>query len=135
MKRPGLLVKWLITAALLLVQIHICQAAYVLPTGRTCLVCPKIEEDGHTQAQIAAKDQHGDCHDCCELRECDDAGKVKAKIAPPILSLAMALPIALLTVPVIQELEERVTTYYIEGCPPTGPPSSTRSRAPPLQLS
>lgn len=121
---------------LLVVQIHICQANYILPGGEVCEVCPKIAAcDTSADAYVLTSSDHGDCHDCCQLQACDDSSSVKAPVASaPILSLDLDIPflpaISIQTV----EIETLTTHFFLEGAPPTGPPSPHRSRAPPFQL-
>lgn len=118
---------------LLLVQLHLCQAEYVLPGGETCFTCPMLSDDHDVSdtAQLASG-AHGDCHDCCELRPCEDDGKVKAALAPvSVANLVLALPPALPLAEIPSFEEPRVEFEFLAGCPSTGPPASASPRAPP----
>lgn len=123
----------LVAILLLFVQLHLCQAEYVLPGGEKCYTCVALDEADHGHAPLQVSEgEHGDCHDCCEIRPCDEGGKNEATVVPTSQNvLLMALPTALpnLVVPTVDE--PYVTFVYLAGCPPTGPPTESRSRAPP----
>lgn len=132
-KSAGIVAKWLMGLLLLFVQLHICQAEYTLPGGETCFTCPTLDQDDHIGTQVELSSQkHGDCHDCCEVKPCDEGGKDTAALAQALqFNLVFALPP---TIPTINFLliEEPVAEFeFLEGCPPTGPPATSKSRAPP----
>lgn len=133
-KSAGIVAKWLMGLLLLFVQLHFCQPEYTLPGGETCFTCPTLDQDDHdgTQVEFSAA-KHGDCHDCCEIRPCDESGKEKAAVAQTFqFHLALALPsdLPLLT---ITSIKEPIAEFeFLDGSPTTGPPTSTQSRAPPV---
>lgn len=130
-ENAGMVARWLIAGLLLLVQLHLCQAEYVLPSGQKCLTCPSLVEQHKDDVQLS-DGNHGDCHDCCELRPCDDNDKAPSAVLPvSLLNLTMALPIVEVQV---THFDFRVPILRIEflvGTPTNGPPATTRSRAPP----
>lgn len=132
-KGAGIVAKWLTGLLLLFVQLHICQAEYTLPGGETCFTCPTLDQDDHSGTQVETLSAlHGDCHDCCEIVPCDESGKEKAAVVQTFqVQLVLALPsdLPILEIPSIQE--PLAEFEFLEGCPPTGPPTSTQSRAPP----
>lgn len=132
-KSAGIVAKWLMGLLLLFVQLHICQSEYTLPGGETCYTCPTLDQDDHEGTQVEfSSTKHGDCHDCCEIKPCDESGKEKAAAAQTFqFHLALALPsdLPILAIPLIQE--PLAEFEFLEGCPPTGPPTSCQSRAPP----
>lgn len=136
-KSAGLVAKWLMGLLLLFVQLHLCQAEYILPGGETCFTCPALDQKDHTGTQVEVTGgNHGDCHDCCELKPCDEAGKDKVAVVQSFqVEVVFAIPGAIPTL-VIPTLEQPYIEFeFIEGCPTTGPPASGQSRAPPTSSS
>lgn len=121
--------RWLLAILLVLTQVHLCTPEYVLPNGLTCQTCPTLKDK---QTRIA--DTHGDCHDCCTIDAgCDqDDDNQKVVAAPFHFDPPVALPSTLtLEIPTLGN-ETAPTPILEEGCPPTGPPRDTASRAPPF---
>lgn len=121
-------------------QIHLCQASYRLPSGRECGVCPTLENhlfaqsstfvDSHGSQRIVAN--HGDCHDCCEIRSCSgseghgQSALQSANFGLDFICLPTRFEFSVVAAPPIVTI-----AVHIESAPATGPPSPTSSRAPP----
>ncbi|MCE9557433.1 MAG: hypothetical protein K8R88_00635 [Armatimonadetes bacterium] len=128
--------KWiqtLLISVLLLGQVHLCRSDWQLPDGQSCAVCPTLLDDpAHSNASFQTPEQDKDCHDCCEIAQCDShsstpgvSPSVLPHFAPAILTIAVL-------VLVLPEPEESSVAVYSESCPATGPPPSTPARAPPV---
>lgn len=123
----------LLISLLTLAQVHLCDASYVLPSGQTCLECPQLfhEIAPHEDASPELDASHGDCHDCCSIRSCDDherAAKPSNSVNP--VQFLAVLPNELVVF-IPDSPEVRCIAVAIESAPPTGPPSASSPRAPP----
>lgn len=123
----------MLALVLLLTQLHCCEPQFVRPSGETCAECSTIVEQ--SKSSVLASDTHGDCHDCCEIREC------KTPKTADSLSLASNVAFEFAALPsrvVLPELGfiPRVWEQFVfrASAPPTGPPSSHLSRGPPQIL-
>lgn len=117
--------RWLTVLLLLAVQLHFCSANYELPNGQACVECPTLSDDHSVPAdgRVSSTD-HGDCHDCCELKACDDSGAQKSVVTGTIsLVLAIDLPPSAPQVSGGVSEPKSAIPVYFAGCPPTGPPS------------
>ncbi|MBN9503354.1 MAG: hypothetical protein BGO01_20940 [Armatimonadetes bacterium 55-13] len=113
-------------------QIHFCHAAYVLPNGQECGICPTLAQtERHTEAQ-EIQASHGDCHDCCQLKSCDKDGVQKLAKVAPLVHLVIDLPVAPNFWLPIAFADQPQRPIFLETAPPTGPPATTPSRAPPF---
>jgi hypothetical protein len=126
--------QWLIAIAIFLSPIHLCKTGFYLPDGESCQACPTLKDSvaDHQNEVVFTSAEHKDCHDCCTLKSCNEAGKTKnvqATLSP--VQMVAAIP----TVIVIQSFEALklppVKPVFIEGCPTKGPPQACSSRAPP----
>ncbi len=131
-------VSLLLITVLVAGRIHLCEPSYELPSGETCFICPSIGHDSRVQTSsptATLSSDHGDCHDCCELRACDDHGKVRHS---PSLIPGFDAPVCLIEPPelVPPSTGKFVTQIpYSAAAPPTGPPSRPSTRAPPRPTS
>lgn len=131
------LVSFLVSLLILLGQAHACQRTYILPNGEDCLKCSSLKDTCRQTSVASLKSAlHGDCHDCCKIKPCDNKGKSTA----PVVTISPAhldidLPMALRQ-PVPQGLQIAFQIpVFDDGCPATGPPSTRSSRAPPISAS
>ncbi|MFZ4507658.1 MAG: hypothetical protein ACOYON_08200 [Fimbriimonas sp.] len=129
MRLRHLLLIWL----LVLPQIHWCPPSFRLLDGSPCFTCPSLTqiEAAQDEHQNLASGEHGDCHDCCTLQACEKETKAQPNLIqasllfidiPPTIRIAIIRP---------PEVETSIPTFKA-GCPPTGPPDESASRAPPF---
>ena len=118
----------------LLGQSHLCASEYVLPSGQPCRVCstlvdpPGVDASPHGTLQAP----HGDCHDCCTVKTCDnDPQPVRADIKSAPVFAAVLLP-SLAFVPVVIRASRVELPPAVELYLPHGPPIERPSRAPPV---
>ena len=132
--------RWLqavLISLLVLGQVHLCQASYTLPDGQVCLTCPTLTDTSFAsnKHEAAIEAPHGDCHDCCSVKDCDGGGHAqKAKpLAPISIDICLpAEPVALALPSIEIEFQE---IPHVESAPTHGPPVLSVSRGPPcLQL-
>ncbi|MBS1705142.1 MAG: hypothetical protein JST40_04660 [Armatimonadetes bacterium] len=120
----------LLASVLVLTQMHFCVSDYVRPSGETCLECAIITD--HPEPVGSLSDSHGDCHDCCEIRECETPKSFDSLSPAPQVTLEFAIlppPTALPELGFVAVVRNQFV--FREGAPPTGPPSIHTSRGPP----
>jgi len=70
----GKVAMWLcrIMVAVLLVgtEAHLCLPEYTRANGDPCTTCQELTDQPAHHAEVA--NTHGDCHDCCVIKPCDD---------------------------------------------------------------
>jgi hypothetical protein len=122
----------LLALFLVLTQMHLCQTSYVRDNGESCLECGQIVEE---PVKVAVAGTHGDCHDCCEIRECESPQTSSALASAPYFSLEIAiLPPTLIVPKPADSGALRGEFQFLNSAPPTGPPSICLSRGPPKLL-
>lgn len=121
-----------ILGALLLawVNLHLCAPRYELPGGATCAVCPTLD-DSVAEHFTEVGEGHGDCHDCCVIAPCHQSSPDSAVSAPHPLESVLAAPVGGSVLVPVHLSERESCPVHVEGCSPTGPPSSSRPRSPP----
>lgn len=128
----------LLITLLLLGQFHLCEASYQLPNGQTCFACPKLDDKscGDLKDRTPGlQARHGDCHDCCVLRACEDKSHESPTLAPgwAAFDLVACFPPKLQILIPCGPLCGSMP-MHIASAPITGPPSQKSSRAPPLAM-
>jgi hypothetical protein len=129
------LTKRLVLAMLLVVaNLHFCREQFFLPDGALCVTCPTLEhENAETPSQaLKASNDHGDCHDCCTVKPCDD--ETPDDVAAQASSLVIPIAVLAERAPTLRlPLIELVPCEYLvlAGHPPTGPPIEILGRGPP----
>ncbi len=128
-----LLHAFLISFLILLGQVHACQTTYVLPDGKECLKCVTLKDNCRQSTTTSLKSAlHGDCHDCCKIKACDNKVKsVPVASTGQNHSFDIDLPIAVRQPAFLSRQQFFVIPVFSENCPATGPPSTRSSRAPP----
>jgi len=127
----GKLGRVLLALVVLFTQFHACQETYVNRTGSKCFDCVRIFDPHLSLTSLEAP--HGDCHDCCEIKDCE--------LPDDLTATSVSLPVgfvAILPSPV-PSINWRIAVeaaasppVFLTQAPPTGPPSSQDSRAPPF---
>ena len=120
----------LLASVLVLTQMHFCVSDYVRPSGETCLECAIITD--HPEPVGSLSTSHGDCHDCCEMRECETPKSFDSLSPAPQVALEFAIlppPVAIPELGIVASVRNQ--SVFREGAPPTGPPSIHSSRGPP----
>ena len=133
-KNRNVLLQLFVAMAVFFVQFHFCRPAFLLPNGKECITCDALEhEDGHGNTPIIQAAEHGDCHDCCTVKECGEKrGDVAVVTSFSHFSFDIDLPVAFRQ-PVLPVCEQvSVLLAFSENCPSTGPPIARSSRAPPI---
>jgi hypothetical protein len=122
-----LLLAWLIVLG----QFHLCEPTYQFRDGLTCNTCPKLVD---APDDLADGSVHNDCHDCCEIRACDDESLQDLALATSFSAdVVLAIPpVFEFRIPT-RPIEFSVPVYQ-ESAPPTGPPGICASRAPPFRV-
>jgi len=125
--------------ALLFGDARFCHADYVLPDGSPCGTCTALPcevEELRTTPKAELADDHGDCHDCCRLVDCDEGSHHQpvAQVAPTV-DTGMALPCAATFVRIPVLPVARVKPVFDAGAPANGPPPASDPRAPPFRSS
>lgn len=125
-------VRALVAIVVLLSQAHFCPPEYVTDRGAPCTACATIsilEEF----SQISAE-PHGDCHDCCSIKSCDD--QASDQFATNSNTHQWDVPAALLDQDFVnndrQILFDQKRIEFDPATPSTGPPRHETSRAPPV---
>lgn len=123
----------LIAVGMLVGQLHFCESTYVRDSGEVCRECLVIADHGLGDAEF--EKPHGDCHDCCEIRECETP-KAFETSAP---SQQFAFDFAILPEPLdLPEVMDGGVPWksfpFASGAPATGPPLVHLSRGPPNLL-
>ena len=122
--------RWLMILCLVASLIHFCPPEYITQSGAECSVCAIQQHDESLSAEAAP---HGDCHDCCSIKSCDDKAPSVAKsnsslqfefnILIPLSQVEIALPIV---------EDGNLHQEFNPATPATGPPLERSSRAPPV---
>ncbi len=129
----GLLGRALLVLVLGLTQTHFCEANYVRPSGESCLECASIAD--HAEPLVGQADVHGDCHDCCEIRKCENPDNFRSQSQLPWVTLAFAILPTPVVLPDFGDTTSVRDHFSIhEGAPSTGPPSISSTRGPPLEV-
>ena len=120
-----------VAVTMLFGQLHVCSQTFHHQDGAVCT----DRHEGAATASAHAPDHHHE-HEC-ELKPCHDPADERAFLAN--LSRDQAPEVALLPLdaPVIQvpiPAHDSPVVWLIESSPPTGPPLSRPSRAPPVFL-
>jgi hypothetical protein len=122
-----LLLAWLIVLG----QFHLCEPTYQFRDGRTCFTCPDLAD---APTELADSVVHNDCHDCCEIRACDDESPQDLALATSFSAdVVLAIPPVFEFLIPTRPIKFSVPVYQ-ESAPPTGPPGICASRAPPSRL-
>lgn len=123
----------IVAAVMVLGQPHVCNPTYVRDSGVLCTECLVIDEH-HSEADEFAG-PHGDCHDCCEIRECETPPtfETPASSHQPTFELAI-LPSPFVLPPPMGSRFPRQAFPFSGGAPATGPPLVHLSRGPPTLL-
>ncbi|MBX3111407.1 MAG: hypothetical protein KF857_05295 [Fimbriimonadaceae bacterium] len=132
----GRLAFWLcrVFVAVLLVgtQVHLCLPEYATATGDPCTKCQGLTDNiAQPLGDFALVGAHGDCHDCCFVKPCDDHQPPRP-VSPssPLVWQCLAPCQFELTLPVLDQDDlpswGAVVTHLA-----TGPPRATTPRAPP----
>lgn len=115
---------------LALAQLHFCESFYVRETGAVCLECLAIDNHGPSQGDLS--EPHGDCHDCCEIQECEtpQTSEMPSPVQP--ISFDSAILPEPLVLPTVVEFGVAWQSFaFSSGAPATGPPNEHSSRGPP----
>lgn len=115
---------------LVLAQMHFCQDTYVRASGETCLECLQLPLDSDNVSLTI--DTHGDCHDCCEIKECETPNGLEVPANPPQFNFDFVIlpePIVLPDLGGAASVKQRF--HHICGGPTNGPPLVHLSRGPP----
>ena len=122
----------LVAIALLLSQVHFGPPEYVTDQGAPCTACATISN--LEECSQISSEPHGDCHDCCSIRACDE--QASYKFATNSNTHQWDVPAALLDQYFVnierQILFVQKQIEFDPGAPSTGPPRLTPSRAPPV---
>lgn len=123
----------LIAVGMLVGQLHFCESTYVRDSGEVCRECLVIADHGLGDAEF--EKPHGDCHDCCEIRECETPPTFEAPASShqPTFELAI-LPNPFVLPPPMGSRFPRQAFPFSCGAPATGPPRVHLSRGPPTLL-
>ena len=129
---PPKFARVLVTFFVLLAQVHICPPIYITEQGTHCSACAVISEPDDC-AQIIA-DPHGDCHDCCSIKSCDDGMTKQLLMLSSVnpWNFPFALPTHSLQVIGPELSSPQGQIEFDPSAPSTGPPRNRSSRAPPL---
>lgn len=122
--------RWLMTFCLVASLIHFCPPEYITQSGAECSVCA-IQQ--HDESVSAESTPHGDCHDCCSIKSCDDKAPSIAKSNSSLqFEFNFLIPLSPLQIafPIIEEGSEY--RDFNPATPATGPPLERPSRAPPV---
>jgi len=119
----------LLALVLVLSQVHFCEAVYVAATGNECRECLEIPVHGD---EGALSEEHGDCHDCCELEVCEAPNGAEIPASAMQISWEFGILPEPPVLPAIERLP-RLTQRFVfaSGAPPTGPPRTRLTRGPP----
>ena len=129
-----LLHAFLVSFLILLGQVHACQTTYVLPDGKECLKCEILKDNCRQRSTASLKSAlHGDCHDCCKIKSCDNKGK-SASVTSTLqhFNIVIDLPIPIRQPALPGRQVFCAIPIFSENCPATGPPTTRSSRAPPI---
>jgi hypothetical protein len=127
----GKLGRVLLALVVLFTQFHACSETYVNRSGSKCLDCVTILER-HVELS-AVTTPHGDCHDCCEIKDCEVPDDLAAATSSIPFGFVAILPPPSLVIPSSNQVEfVREPRSFLTQAPPTGPPSTLGSRAPPF---
>jgi hypothetical protein len=120
----------MLALVLVLTQLHFCESTYVRDSGLVCQECLAIDDHGAGSGELDGP--HGDCHDCCQLRECETPQTFEA----PTSSQQAAFDFAILPEPLVLPVVigggvPSKSFPFASGAPATGPPLVHLSRGPP----
>jgi len=123
----------LLALVLVLTQFHLCESIYVRDSGEVCRECLVIDDHGAGAAEI---DQpHGDCHDCCEIRECETPKAFETSAPSQQFAFDFAILPEPLALPEVMDGGVPWKSFpFASGAPATGPPLVHLSRGPPNLL-
>ncbi len=123
-------VQQILIAIIALGQAHFCEPIYELPSGKACLACPTLSHPPATISVIA--EDHGDCHDCCELRACNghENQELDTTAFGQVIQVAV-LPSHLIVISGDRLISRSKVAVHIDSVPINGPPADRLSRGPP----
>lgn len=120
----------LLALVLVLTQLHFCESTYVRDSGEVCRECLVIADHGPGVAEF--EQPHGDCHDCCEIRECETPKAFETSAPGQQFAFDFAILPEPLALPVVIDGGIRWKSFlFASGAPATGPPLVHLSRGPP----
>lgn len=122
---------------LLVGQSHLCAHEYVKPSGQiceTCLVLDDVPKPGIHPGASRLEVAHGDCHDCCTIRSCDNDSPTAEADNKPAPFFPAILPPSLIFVPVVATEFRDARRPSVELYLPHGPPRERSARAPPVSF-
>ncbi len=129
------LAKLLLLIAVALLQVHFCGPVFRMYDGSLCSTCPTLVDriDPQIIPSEVSTEEHGDCHDCCQLTKCSDSDEKQdvASVATPH-SFLLDMPCQAVQVSIPDWPLLFCVPHYEPGAPATGPPSQLSARAPPL---
>jgi hypothetical protein len=126
----------LLSALLLLVQLHWCEGLFRTETGEACPESLALHTLEHSDHDSALHSSDEDCHKSCQAALCTDHPSTDFSA-----SVSQLQPDIDLLAPTVQEAlphsvqKARVKQlFHLFGSPPTGPPRWVNSRGPPTSL-
>ncbi len=127
----------LLLLTLLVGQSHLCAHEYVKPSGQVCETCRALDDapkPGIHPGSSRLQASHGDCHDCCTIRSCDNDSPTAEADFKPAPSFPAILPPPLVFVLVIATEFRDIRPPSVELYLPHGPPCERSARAPPVSF-
>lgn len=128
----------LLTIGLLLGQIGFGRLTFVMANGDLCPTCPTLADYVARQArqvggsETRIQSSHYDCHDCCTLTgHIDQPSDSEQGFHAPGGDLVAVLPTAAALPVSTARWHRQAIGERVDENPPTGPPDSYGSRAPP----
>jgi len=129
----GIIWRAFLALAIVLTQFHVCGSTYVRDSGVVCTECLVIDEHRSEVGGFAGP--HGDCHDCCEIRECETPPMFETPVRSQQLTFELAiLPNPFVLPPPLRSGFAWQAFPFSCGAPATGPPLVHLSRGPPALL-
>jgi len=129
-KNGRLAVACAVIFCLLISLVHACPPEYITAAGTDCTLCLGLDHEDNATKNISS---HGDCHDCCSIKSCDDQDRTIIKAPGSFqFELVGVFPTApdVVTAPLADFVSSPLT--FDPGRPATGPPREQSSRAPPF---
>jgi hypothetical protein len=131
MSLSEMIAKAMLAVLLTVSQLHFCDSKFIAPGGLECQECESLTDHSHDAGEQAGP--HGDCHDCCELRECDTPSGSDSTASPQPFGFDLAVLPASPAGPEIPEpvLSKQEFQFFF-GAPSHGPPAVPSTRGPPF---
>ncbi len=126
----------LLSALLLLVQLHWCEGLFRTESGEACPESLALHTVEHSDHDSALHGPQEDCHKSCQAAFCSDHPSTDfsasvSQLQPDIDLIAPDAPEPLVHL----ANEARVKRlFHLVGSPPTGPPCWVNPRGPPTSL-